>query len=289
MPPDPRPPSRLPGLRRLIVLVAVAIVVFLALLWLGQRRLIYFPSRSVLDPALMGLARVQQASFTADDGVALAGWYLPAAGTPRDLSVLVCHGNAGNVSDRTHLLSALSSAGLDVLVFDYRAYGKSGDATPTEDGLYADGRAALAWLEQTTGRPAARTVLYGESLGAAVCVELARQQPPYALVLESPFTSLPDAAAASNPWLPVRLLLRDRYASLTRIGEVHAPLLVMHGTADTIVPFEQGRALADAAGGPHQLIAVEGADHNEVWMDAQARLKDVVTFLDGIGTPAAGR
>ncbi|HEX5009209.1 MAG TPA: alpha/beta hydrolase [Planctomycetota bacterium] len=289
MPPEPRPPARLAGLRRLLVLIAIAIVVFLGLLWLGQRRLIYFPSRDVLDPALLGLARVQQACFTADDGVALAGWYLPASGAPRDLSALVCHGNAGNVSDRTHLLAALSSAGLDVLVFDYRGYGQSGDASPTEDGLYADGRAALAWLERTTGRPAARTVLYGESLGTAVCVELARDQPPYALVLESPFTSLPDAAAASNPWLPVRLLLRDRYDSLAKIGAVRAPLLVMHGTADRIVPFEQGRKLCEAAGGAHQLIAVQGADHNEVWMDVEARRKDVVAFLDGIGAPAAGR
>ena len=270
------------------MLVAVAIVLFLGLLWLGQRRLIYFPSRTVLDPKLLGLARIEEVSFTAADGVALTGWYLPAAGKPRDLSALVCHGNAGNVSDRTHLITALSGAGLDTLVFDYRDYGKSGDATPTEDGLYADGRAALAWLEQTTGRPAARTVLYGESLGCAVCVELARGQPPYALVLDSPFTSLPDAAAASNPWLPVRLLLRDRFDSLSKIGALHVPLLVMHGTADTVVPFEQGRKLAEAAGGPHQLIAVEGADHNEVWMDAQARRKDVVAFLDGIGAPAEG-
>jgi len=264
------------------VLIAIAIVAFLGLLWLGQRRLIYFPSRDVLDPALLGLARVQQASFAAEDGVALAGWYLPAAGPPRDLSALISHGNGGNVSDRTHLLTALSSAGLDVLVFDYRGYGRSGDATPTEDGLYADGRAALAWLERTTGRPAARTVYYGESLGCAVCVELAREQPPAALILESPFTSLADAGAASNPWLPVRLLLRDRYDSRAKIGAVHVPLLVMHGTADRIVPFEQGRALCEAAGGPHQLIPVEGADHNEVWMDGEARRKDVVAFLDGL-------
>ena len=272
------------------MLLAVAAVLMLAILWLGQRRLIYFPTRSVLDPKLLGLSHIQEVDFSADDGVALSGWYQPASGKPRNLSALVCHGNGGCVSDRTHLLAALSSVGIDVLVFDYRGYGRSADASPTEDGLYRDGRAALAWLEQTTGRPLPRTLLYGESLGTGVCVELARERlpdTPYALVLESPFTSLADAGAAANPWLPVRLLLRDRYDSLSKIRELRAPLLVIHGTADRVVPFDEGRTLAEAAGGPHQLVAVEGADHNEVWMDGQARLKDVVGFLDGVPAGAA--
>ena len=267
----------------------------------GERALVYFPSRSVPAPESVGLAGVEQAGFTTDDGVHLAGWFAPASGTSRDLAVLVCHGNGGNVASRARLLRDLPPLGLAVLVVDWRGYGASDDVQPTEDGLYRDGRAALAWLMARTGLPESRIVLFGESLGTGVAVQLAAEaadaaeaaraadsaappagSAPYALVLQSPFTSLADAAAANHPWLPVRLLLRDRYDSLSKIGRVHVPLLVLHGAQDGIVPVEQGRRLQAAAGGPHHFIELPRAGHNDVWRDGTARRADLAAFLDDL-------
>jgi fermentation-respiration switch protein FrsA (DUF1100 family) len=234
-------------------------------------------------PRDVGLSGVVEAQFQADDGVALAGWFAPAWDPRRGLAVLVAHGNGGNVADRAHLLRDLPRLGLDVLVFDYRGYGKSADVGPTEDGLYRDGRAALAWLRERTGLPASRVVLFGESLGSGVAVELAHEllpDAPAALVLQSPFTSLADAAASHYPLLPVRLLLRDRYENLAKLPALRAPLLVLHGTRDSIVPLAEGRALYAAATGRKRLVEVPGRDHNDLWVDDQARTADLKAFLD---------
>lgn len=274
--------ARAVSILRLLFLAAVAL---LAAAFFFQRRLIYFPARAVGDPRALGLEGVEDARFRADDGVALHGWFAPARGRDRGLAVLVCHGNGGNVVHRAHLLERLPEAGLSALVFDYRGYGLSADAGPTEDGLYRDGAAALAFLLERTGLPARRAVLFGESLGAAVAVELAARlapDAPHALVLESPFTSLADVAARHYPFLPARLLLRDRYESAAKIAAVRAPILVVHGALDTLVPPEQGRALADRATAPSRFVLVPGAGHNDLWADERARLADVAAFLDSI-------
>jgi fermentation-respiration switch protein FrsA (DUF1100 family) len=270
---------------RLLFLLALAAALFLLLLWFAQRRLIYFPAREVPDPAALGLRDVEDARFTASDGVALHGWFAPAEGAPRELAVLVHHGNGGNVVDRLYLLESLSRAGLHVLAYDYRGYGRSA-GSPSEAGLYRDGRAAQAWLLARTGLPPERLVQYGESLGGAVALELAAgaTPPPRAVVLQSPFTSLADTAAQHYPWLPVRLLLRDRYENAAKIGRLAAPLLVLHGTADWIVPPEHGRELLRlaTAAQPARLVDVPRRGHNDLWADARARTADVTGFLDAL-------
>jgi len=274
---------------RLLLLLAAAAALLLVLIAVAQRRLIYFPSRDVPDPRALGFPQIEDARFTAEDGVALHGWFAPAAGAPRRLAVLVSHGNAGNVAHRLHLLADLPAAGLDVLVYDYRGYGES-EGSPSEAGLYRDGRAAQAWLLQRTGLPAARLVHFGESLGAAVSVELARAEPaPGAVIVQSPFTSLADVAGEHYPLLPVRLLLRDRYENAAKIGALRAPLLVLHGTDDSIVPLANGRALFErATAEPKRFVEVRGAGHNDLWLDERARTADVVAFLDEVLPSVAG-
>lgn len=275
---------------RLLVLLAVAAAALLLLVWFAQRKLIYFPSHDVPDPRELGLRDVEEARFTADDGVTLHGWFAPArpdaSGRTRGLCVLVSHGNGGDVAHRAHLLRHLPPAGLHVLVYDYRGYGLS-EGSPTEEGLYRDGRAARAWLLARTGLPPDRLVQFGESLGAAVSLELALDgPPPHAVVLQTPFTSLPGVAGELYPLLPVRLLLLDRFDNLGKVPRLTAPLLVLHGTQDSLVALSQGRALLERAGSAtKRLVEVTGADHNEVWRDAKARCADVLAFLDGIDTP----
>jgi uncharacterized protein len=235
-------------------------------------RLLFFPSRSV-PPAPPPF---EDRWFEADDGTRLHGWWLRASG-PAGGHVLLCHGNAGNVADRVPHARLLASVGLDVLLFDYRAYGRSA-GRPDESGTYRDARAALAALLSQTGVGRDRLLYVGESLGGAVALELALEHPPAGLVLQSAFTSVRDLARLHYPIVP-GAMVPDAYPSLRLIPSLRAPLLVIHGERDTIVPAEHGRALYDAAPEPKSLRLVPDVGHNDliaragdVWAAAIAEL-----------------
>jgi fermentation-respiration switch protein FrsA (DUF1100 family) len=255
------------------------IAVFLALIWTIQRRLMYFPTSDVPTPAEIGLTDVERVTFETTDGLRLSGWFVAAFGTSPRVTVVVFHGNAGNRGHRGPLAAALHRYGLQVLLTDYRGYGGN-PGTPTEDGLAADGRAARAYL---AGRPdvdPSRIVYFGESLGTAVAVGLAVEHPPAALVLRSPFTSMADVGQHHYPFLPVRLLLRDRFAAIDQIKRVRVPLLIIAGGGDTIVPVENSRRLYDAATAPKTLLVFPDADHNDDELLAGGEMVEaIVRFL----------
>jgi fermentation-respiration switch protein FrsA (DUF1100 family) len=231
---------------------------------LFEQSLIYFPTRRHdLTPADLGLA-FEEPSLTTEDGVRLHAWLLPAPGS--SLTILFASGNAGNIShrlDRARLLQARLRT--DVLLFDYRGYGRSA-GRPDEEGTYRDARAAWRYLAEERGKPAERLVLFGESLGAAVALDLATSRPCRALILESPFTSIRDMAAAVFPFLPVGPLLHTRYDNLAKIRSLRVPLLVLHGEADEVVPFAQGRRLFDAAPEPKRFFPIPLAGHNDTYV-----------------------
>jgi len=197
-------------------------------------------------------------------------------------AVLVCNGNGGDRSMRAALAAALSRMGLAVLLFDYRGYGGN-PGVPSEEGLAADARAALAYL---AGRPEVdpdRVVYFGESLGAAVALRLATERPPAALVLRSPFASLAEVGRHHYPVLPVSLLLRDRYDSAALAGRLASPLLVVAGARDRIVPLAHTRRLFAAAPQPKRLVVLDRADHNDPDLLAGPRLVDELrSFLGGV-------
>ena len=209
------------------------------------------------------------------DGLELGGWFVPGR-SPDAATVLVANGNGGHRGMRAPLAQALSDEGLGVLLFDYRGYGGN-PGTPTEDGLARDVRAARAHLVEEAGVRPDRLLYFGESLGAAVVTELATEHPPAGLVLRSPFVDLPSVAAVHYPLLPVRALLWDRFPVAERIARVEVPTTVVHGSADSIVPPEQSRAVAGAAARLHRLVEVPGADHNDpVLLDGDALVAAVV-------------
>ena len=237
-------------------------IALLALLWLFLRwfewRSVYIPfGRLDSSPADVGL-KFEAVTFSAADGVKLSGWYVPQPGAK--LTVLFCHGNAGNISHRLEKLLILRDAGVNVFIFDYRGYGRS-EGWPSEQGTYKDALAAYDWLRREKSVAPERLVLQGESLGCAVAIELARQRPVGGLVLESAFASIPEMARAVYPWLPLHLICRIRYDSLSKIGSVKAPLLSLHSREDEIVPFSQAERLFAAAPGPKKLVELRG-DHN---------------------------
>jgi len=240
----------------------VVIAVVLALIWTMQRRLIYFPSSGVPTPNEIGLSDVEPVTFETIDGLSLNGWFFAASGPLPRITVLVFNGNAGNRAHRGPLAAALHRHGLQVLLVDYRGYGGNA-GTPSENGLALDGRAARAYLAGRRDVDRSRLVYFGESLGTAVAVRLAAEYPPAALVLRSPFTSMSDLGQHHYPFLPVRRLLRDRFAAIDQIRRIRIPLLVIAGGHDRIVPIENSRRLYDAAIAPKRLLVLPDADHND--------------------------
>jgi fermentation-respiration switch protein FrsA (DUF1100 family) len=256
------------------------VVVVLALSFVFQRRLIYFPFGDVPTPNELGLEGVESVTFTTSDRLPLQGWFVRSAQLPARYTVLVFNGNAGNRAYRSGLAAVLRTRGLAVFLFDYRGFGGN-PGTPTEAGLAIDARAARDYL---LGRPdvdPSRVVYFGESLGAAVAVELASEHPPAALILRSPFASLTELGQMHYPFLPVRLLLRDRFPSVERIGRVRSPLLVVAGSSDRIVPIQQSRRLHDAATGAKTFLVVPDADHNDdQLLTGEVMIAGITRFLE---------
>lgn len=252
-----------------------------------QRRLIYFPSPGPVPSAAALLPDGRDIALETEDGIRLGAWYLPSAGDRPGPAVVVFNGNGGDRSLRAPLALGLSRLGLSVLLFDYRGYGGN-PGTPSEKGLAADARAARAWLTDQPDLDPNRIVYFGESLGAAVAVGLSMERPPAALVLRSPFTSLPDVGRVHYPWLPVGRLLTDRYPSIDKIGSLSTPLMVIAGDRDDIVPERLSRKLYDAAPDPKRYFLVPGANHNDPELvDGTRMLEEVGRFLSESGVLAS--
>ena len=248
----------------LIASIVVALGVAARYTPMIDKYFVFFPQRELVqDPGDRGMD-FEDVSFTAKDGVELHGWFVPGQ---RDVTLVWFHGNAGNISHRVDNLAALHGRlGVNVFIFDYRGFGRSGGA-PSERGLYMDAEAALAYLSSRPDVDPARVVLFGRSIGCAVAVEAATKNGAHAVVLESPFTSTRAMAKRVYWFLPgIGLLAPNKYDSLSRIRDVHAPVMVLHGDRDEIVPFDMGRELFDAANPPKRFYTIVGAGHNDTYV-----------------------
>jgi fermentation-respiration switch protein FrsA (DUF1100 family) len=224
--------------------------------------LLFFPAREMLATPAQAELAFEDVAIETDDGVRLHGWSVPARAGSVPGHVLLCHGNAGNVGDRVMHVARLCAAGLDVLLFDYRGYGRSA-GRPSELGTYRDARAARSALLARPEVDPGRVVYVGESLGGAVALALALEHPPAGLVLMSTFTSVRDMARRHYPILPPAVV-PDAYPNLRRVRELRAPLLILHGDRDEIVPPFHAEALFEAAPDPKQLHIFEGVGHNDL-------------------------
>lgn len=248
-----------------VVLIAAGLYsAFVGALYLFQRQLMYLPATERAEPAASGLAEMRAIRLTTDDGLALTGWYRAAAASRP--TVVFFQGNAGHIGHRGYKVRPFLDAGFGLLLVGYRGYGGNPGA-PSEHGLYADGRAALAFLKDA-GVPAKRWVFYGESLGSGVAVHLAHAQatsePVGAVVLEAPFTSMPAVAQHHYPFVPALWLVKDRYDSLDKIAAIKAPLLVVHGERDDVIPVTFGRTLFAAAREPKESQWIARGGHNDL-------------------------
>ncbi|HEX6339540.1 alpha/beta hydrolase [Umezawaea sp.] len=249
-----------------LAVAALVPVVLVGALWVFQRHLVYFPDDTA--PALAPGAR--PVVLRTSDGLDLGAWHFPGPGR----TVLVAQGNAGDRGDRVPLAAALVDAGFAVLLFDYRGYGGN-PGSPTEEGLALDVRAAHRYLLDSGVTPD-RMLYFGESLGAAVVAELAVEHPPAGLLLRSPFVDLASAGRVHHPYLPVGLLLRDRFPVAEHVARAGVPTTVVYGTADTVVPPPLSLVVARAARA--SVVAVD-ADHNDrVLLDGTALVDAVVAL-----------
>ena len=269
-------------LLRIGALVAFFYLLLVLLMWLFQERLVFLPHLGrelVATPSDIGLDW-QPVELTAEDGLRLDAWWLPVE-NPR-ASLLFLHGNAGNISHRLESLAQLNELGLAVLILDYRGYGRS-EGRPSEAGTALDADAGWRWLKEESGQDPQRLVIFGRSLGSAVAAELARRTDPAALILESPFRSVPDLGQKLYPWLPVRPLARLQYPTVEYVTQRQMPLLVIHSETDEIIPFSEGQAVYEAARSPKELLVIQGG-HNTGFLESQATyLPAIDEFLKSAG------
>ena len=235
---------------------ALLYLVLAALLFLAQRKLMFRPDRTASVPPLPD---VQVVTVRTEDGLDLPAWYLPAMSAAP--TVLYLHGNAGNIGGRADRLRAFAARGWGVMMPEYRGFGTA-PGSPSEAGLVRDVAAAYRWLRARVD--AGHIIIWGESLGTGLATRLAAGQGCAAVVLEAPYTSLLDIARQQYWFVPVRLLLRDRFDSLRHAPMIVAPVLVLHGGKDDIVPPAMGQAIFGAILAPKQFFLAPGAGQMEV-------------------------
>ena len=268
------------------ILAAAALIYcgILLLLRVYESRLIYFPGpeRTLLPPSPALRLPVQRVQFFTDDHLKLVAWSIPAE-PPSEWWLLICHGNAGNLSEFERPLhyAGLRQLGLNLLAFDYRGYGES-EGAPNEAGLYRDADAAYRYLREDRSVPASRIIIFGHSLGSAVAIDLASRVPSAGLIVEGALTSAVDRGAELYPYIPVRWIAASRFSSLDKISRVSVPKLFLHAVRDEVIPLSHGQRVYQKAGEPKRFVELQG-DHSDAFEADSARYFGAITeFLKGL-------
>ena len=254
--------------------VIIAYVVVIIFIYFYQRNLLYHPSENNYqndEPQF----NYKEVNINVEANIKLKSWFIE-----KDLikfkTLLIFHGNAGDLSNRIYKLNELNKLKLNILLISWRGF-SGNNGSPTEKNLYKDAEAAIKWLNQRkiTNN---QIILYGESLGTGVAVEMAKKNNFNSIILESPFTSIENSAKIYYPYLPVKLLLKDRYDSINKIQKIKSPILIMHGKKDDVVPFSMGKELFDKANDPKHSYFTSIDDH---MMEFNSELlKEIKNFIE---------
>jgi fermentation-respiration switch protein FrsA (DUF1100 family) len=265
------------------LLVLIGYAALLVLLRLNESRLVYFPGserRLIPPPAELQLP-VQRATIRTEDGISLGSWVIPAEASSNGYWLLICHGNAGNLSEfgRPAHYAGLRQLGLSLLAFDYRGYGESSGA-PSEAGLYKDADAAYRYLRDELKVAPDRIIIFGHSLGSTVAVDLASRVPSAGLILEGALTSVLERGQELYPYIPVRWIGRSRFNSLEKISRVKVPKLFLHARTDDVVPLSHGRRLFEAAPPPKTFIELRGGHGDAFEVDSALYFSSIRNFVE---------
>lgn len=271
--------------RERLIGIAVALVLGCVAFVYGLRRLemliTFHPDRMTEKERKTPVEGAEIVWFNSADGTRLNGWFFESQMKTADATIIFCHGNGGNITSVGWMGQRFAKHGFNVLLFDYRGYGASDGVVGDEAGLYADGDAAVAYLVNNKGVRPEQIILYGQSLGTTVAIDVASRGNYGALVVESGLSSASSVAASALPWLPAWLhfLGRNRFESARKIAKVRAPVLIAHGDPDGTIPTDEGRRLFAAANEPKKLLIVPGAGHVVFGSAGEPYLSQVEQFM----------
>lgn len=262
-----------------LILTVLGIYVILTIcLYLFQSFLVYFPDKKIhFSPNQVGLD-YEDINFTTQDGVDLNGWFIAAA---NNYTLLFCHGNAGNISHRLESIYIFNQLGLNVFIFDYRGFGKSGGSI-SELGSYADAEAAWQYLLQKRNILPEKIIIFGRSLGSGVASWLAREKNPLAIIIESSFISIPELARKHYPIFPVKLLARIKYPVNDYIQHISSAKLVIHSIDDELIPYQHGQKNFQLAPEPKKFLSIHGSHNNAFLVSRDEYVTGIKTFLRSI-------
>jgi uncharacterized protein len=279
--PEPKKFPRLPRLVRMLIYLPVVVVIVFFVVRRLEFMATYHPEPYVPGPHWTLPANGEEVWVKVASGERVHGWFLRAIDQPAIATVLHCHGNGGNLSSVVGVAQELTKRGFDMMIFDYRGYGRSEGRLTDEWGLYADAEAVYDHLVRERGVKVEKLALYGQSLGTTAAIDLASRLPCGALIVESGLSSASDMGRVSFPWMPRQLhfLAKNRFESARKIASVKCPALITHGTNDVVIPVDQGRKLYASARDPKRLVIVEGGDHFLFGSGGEQFVNGMVDFI----------
>lgn len=261
---------------KIVIIVFVLIILFRIYFIFLEQKSLYYPDKDILEtPDSLNIA-YEEVNFKTSDRPTLNGWFIPAKSAK--ITVLYCHGNAGNISHRLHKVKFFHESGVNFFIFDYRGYGKS-TGSPKEKGLYKDARAAYDYLLSRTDVDKDRIVVYGKSLGGAVAADLCLNRRAGALILEGSFASVVLAAQELYPFLPMKLLVAQKYDTVSKVKHISIPKLIVHGKDDEVISFNHGRILFAAACEPKQFLSFSGGHNDDIFVTSDVYKEELKKFL----------
>ncbi len=258
-----------------LLIAATAYGGLIALMFIFQRNLMYHPAVNLAEPDFYGVPEMRVVTLKTSDSLHLTAWFTEAKDGRK--TIVYLHGNGGHIGHRATKVKPYLAAGYGLLLVSYRGYGDN-PGTPTEENLIEDGMAGMRFLA-STGVPSGQIILYGESLGTGVAAAVAQRNEIAAVILEAPFTSVADVSQHHYFYVPARYLVKDRFDTSKRIKNLQAPLLIIHGERDGVIPWKLGRALFDLAPEPKFFLSIPKATHNNLY-DFGVALS-VIDFMEG--------
>lgn len=259
-----------------LILLGILLVALVLFARHFETKQIYYPEKNlVMTPSQLRLP-YEEVTLVTKDRVKISGWFIPA---DKPLATMIfCHGNAGNNGDRVAGLMYFHKLGLNILIFDYRGFGKS-EGKPSEKGTYLDALAAADYLKTRKDVDPEKIICYGESLGGAVAIDLATRIKPAGLIVVDTFTSVYAASKDIYPFLPIRWLIQIRYNSLSKIKKLHCPVLIGHSKEDDILPFHHGQELFKAANPPKEFMTLKGSHEDALFVSDKKPLEQIRVFI----------
>jgi fermentation-respiration switch protein FrsA (DUF1100 family) len=259
----------------LLIIIVGAIIFKIYFIFLEQKSL-YHPERNIPEnPANLGIV-YEEVNFKTNDGKLLNGWFVPVKNAK--VTVLYCHGNAGNIYHRLHKVKFFYDMGVNFFIFDYRGYGKS-SGNPSEKGLYKDAQAAYDYIASRRDVDKNKIVVYGKSLGGPVAADLCLHKQASALILEGSFASVALRAQQLYPFLPMKLLITQKYDAMAKAKDIHIPKLIAHARQDEVISFRHGEILFKSAAEPKQFLPFDGGHNDDVYVTSAAYMENLRKFL----------